>query len=68
MKHETVFRENVKFSQEKLLDETTLIHIQLAAIKIAYEYAVEKLGEAYTVDKEAAVLRTYLKASKERYT
>ena len=65
MKHETVFRENVKFSQEKLLDETTLIHIQLAAIKIAYEYAVEKLGEAYTVDKEAAVLRTYLKASKD---
>lgn len=42
-----------------------LSRLRLAAIKIAYEFAVEKLGETYTADEYAAVLRAYLKAGRD---
>ena len=65
MKKETVFAKNATFTQENLVDEITFIRIRLAAIKIAYEYAMEKLGEAYAAGEDAAVMRAYLKASKD---
>ena len=39
----------------------------LAAIKIEYEYAVEKLGKQYAIDEDACVLRVYLNAGNEGY-
>ena len=50
------------FTQDATLD---LARFKLAAIKIAYEYAVEELGESYTMDESATILRAYLKAGRE---
>lgn len=65
LKKQTVFAENATFSKGTLLDDITMARIRLAAIKIAYEYAIEKLGEVYATDKDASVLRTYLKSGKD---
>ena len=59
---ETQYAKAGVFSQDAELD---LARFKLAAIKIAYEYAVEKLGESYTTDESATILRAYLKAGRE---
>ena len=51
-----VFKQNI---------DLDLSRFCLAAIKMAYEYAVEKLGEIYTTDEDAMVLRAYLKAGRD---
>lgn len=61
IKGETQYAKAGIFKQDAKLD---LAHFKLAVIKIAYEYAVEKLGESYTTDG-AAILRAYLKAGRE---
>ena len=50
------------FSKKFPLD---FARFRLAAINIAYEFAVEKLGKAYTVDEDAPILRAYLKAGRD---
>ncbi len=62
IKGETQYAKAGVFTQDAKLD---LARFKLAAIKIAYEYAVEKLGERYTTDESAAKLRAYLKAGRE---
>lgn len=62
IKSETQYAKAGVFKQDAKLD---LARFKLAAIKIAYEYAVEKLGESYTTDESAAILRAYLKAGRE---
>lgn len=62
IKGETQYAKAGIFKQDAKLD---LARFKLAAIKIAYEYAVEKLGESYTTDEGAAILRAYLKAGRE---
>lgn len=62
IKGETQYAKAGVFKQDAKLD---LARFKLAAIKIAYEYAVEKLGERYTTDESAAILRAYLKAGRE---
>lgn len=59
---ETQYAKAGVFTQDAKLD---LARFKLAAIKIAYEYAVEKLGESYTTDESAVILRAYLKAGRE---
>lgn len=49
------------FKQDADIDQA---RFRLAVIKIAYEYAVEKMGVSYTSDPDAAVLRAYLKAGR----
>lgn len=62
IKEETQYAKAVVFTQDATLD---LACFKLAAIKIAYEYAVERLGESYTTDESATILRAYLKAGRE---
>lgn len=62
IKGETQYAKTGVFEQNAELD---LARFKLAVIKIAYEYAVEKLGEIYTTDENAAILRAYLKAGRE---
>lgn len=62
IKGETQYAKAGIFTQDATLD---LARFKLAVIKIAYEYAVEKLGESYTTDESAAILRAYLKAGRE---
>ena len=62
IKGETQYTKAGKFTQDAQLD---LSRFKLAAIKIAFEYAVEKLGERYTTDESATILRAYLKAGRE---
>lgn len=59
---ETRYPEACTLEMDYTLD---LTRFKLAAIKIAYEYAVEKLGEAYITDETASILRAYLKAGRE---
>lgn len=53
------------FKQDATID---FARFKLAAIKIAYEYTVEKFGEIYTTDDVAVVLRSYLLTGKEGNT
>lgn len=62
IKEETQYAKAGVFTQDATLD---LARFKLAAIKIAYEYAVERLGESYTTDESATILRAYLKAGRE---
>lgn len=62
IKSETQYAKAGVFKQDANLN---LARFKLAAIKIAYEYAVEKLGESYTTDDSATILRAYLKAGRE---
>lgn len=62
IKSETQYAKAGSFTKEIPLD---LTRFRLAAIKIAYEYAVEKLGEAYMTDEKAFILRAYLKAGRK---
>lgn len=62
IKGKTQYAKAGVFTQDAKLD---LARFKLAAIKIAYEYAVEKLGERYTTDESAVILRAYLKAGRE---
>lgn len=62
IKGETQYAKAGIFRQNAKLD---LARFKLAVIKIAYEYAVEKLGESYTTDESATILRAYLKAGRE---
>lgn len=62
IKGETQYAKAGVFTQDAKLD---LARFKLSAIKMAYEYAIEKLGESYTTDESAAILRAYLKAGRE---
>ena len=62
IKGETQYAKVGVFKQDAKLD---FARFKLAAIKIAYEYAVERLGESYTTDENAAILRAYLKSGRE---
>lgn len=62
IKGETQYAKAGVFKQDAKLN---LARFKLAIIKIAYEYAVEKLGESYTTDESASILRAYLKAGRE---
>lgn len=53
------------FKQDATLD---FARFKLAAIKIAYEYAVEKFGESYMTDGVAVALRSYLLMAKNGNT
>ena len=53
------------FKQDATID---FARFKLAAIKIAYEYAVEIFGEIYTTDDVAVALRSYLLMAKEGNT
>ncbi|MCR5778199.1 MAG: HNH endonuclease [Lachnospiraceae bacterium] len=62
IKGETQYIKPGIFKQDAMMDQA---RFRLAVIKIAYEYAVEKLGASYTSDPDAAVLRAYLKAGRD---
>lgn len=64
MKGEAQFLYVGTFTQNFTIDFTRL---KLAAIKIAYEFASEKLGEEYAVDNDAVILRAYLKSGCDGY-
>lgn len=61
-KGETQYEEAGVFTKDYNLD---LARFKLAAIKIAYEYAVEKLRESYITDESAVALKAFLKAGRE---
>ena len=71
---DAIFADPDKFMQKTeavmpgtFVKETTLdlARFRLAAIKIAYEFAIEKLGESYALDEDALILRAYLKAGRD---
>lgn len=59
---ETQYTKAGVFKQDATMDQA---RFRLAVIKIAYEYAVERLGVGYASDPDAAVLRAYLKAGRD---
>lgn len=59
---DTHYIQPVKFNQDVSMD---FARFKLAAIKIGFEYAAEKLGAVYATDDVAVILRSFLYAGKQ---